>query len=108
MDQPVGDAECESESETPFVGTGITVETPVRSPCRPHGFPEREFYFGAFCLAHNGGDVAGADNSVSIAPITPSVEIWFIGNRGCLATNSVKADVDVPCKINAGLSRRRQ
>src|ERR1700716_3300624 len=106
-DQTVGDAECEAEGETPFVRAGVAVEPSVRFPCRPHGFPEREFYFGAFCLAHNGGDVAGADNSVSIASITASVEIWFIGKRGCLGTNSVKGDVDVPCKINAGLSRGR-
>src|ERR1700736_4373256 len=107
-DQTVSDAKCDAECKAPLVGTGITVESPVRFPCRPHGFPEREFYFGAFCLAHNGGDVAGADNSVSIASITASVETWFIGNRGCLGTNSVKGDVDVPCKISAGLSCGRQ
>ena len=106
--QTVGDAKCEPDRKAPFVGTGVAVEPPIRLPCRPHGFPEREFYFGAFCLAHNRGDVAGADNSVSIASITACVEIWFIGNRGCLGTNSVKGDVDVPCKINAGLSRGRQ
>ena len=106
--QTVGDAEGEPDRKAPFVGTGIAVETHVRFPCPPDSFPEREFYFGAFCLAHNRGDVAGADNSVSIASITASVEIWFIGNRSCLGTNSVKGDVDVPCKINAGLSRGRQ
>src|SRR6266852_6441002 len=106
--QTVGDAECETNSEAPFIWTGVAVEPPVRFPCRPDGFPEREFYFGAFCLAHNGGDVAGADNSVSIASITACVEIWFIGNRGCLGTNSVNGEPDVPCKINAGLSCGRQ
>src|SRR2546428_10691445 len=107
-DYGVGSPERQSDRKTPFVGTRVAVETHVRFPCPPDSFPEREFYFGAFGLAHNGGDVAGADNSVSIASITASVEIWFIGNRGCLATNSVNGDVDVPCKINAGLSRGRQ
>src|SRR5260370_40285473 len=103
--QTKSNADCEPKSEAPFIWTGVAIESPVRFPCRPHGFPEREFYFGAFCIAHNRGDVAGADNSVSIASITASVEIWFIGNRVCLGTNSVKGDVDVPGQINAGLSR---
>src|SRR5437588_11680098 len=107
-DQGICRSERQPERKTPFVGTGIAIETHVRFPCLPASFREREFYFGAFCLAHNRGDVAGADNSVSIASITASVEIWFIGNRDCLGTNSVKGDLDVPWKINAGLSRGRQ
>src|SRR4030095_155924 len=105
-DNGVSHAKRKPEREAPFIWPGITIETPVRSPCAAHGFPEREFF--AFCLAHCRGEVAGADNSVSIASITACVEIWFIGNRGCLGRNSVTGAVDSPHKIRPGLSRGRQ
>src|SRR5260370_33828691 len=106
--QTESNAECEPKSEAPFIWTGVAIESPVRFPCRPHGFPEREFYFGAFCLAHERGDVAGADNSVSIASITACVEIWFIGRRSWFGPNSVKGALHLPFKINTRLSRGRQ
>src|SRR6202011_407233 len=107
-EQAVGNAKREPEREPPFVRTRITVETPIRFPCRQHRFPEREFYFGGLCLAHNRGDVAGADNSVSIASITAPVEIWFVARRNCFGTNSVTGVAESPCRINAGLSNGRQ
>src|SRR5262249_27911490 len=103
---PVGRTECDPECKAPFVRASIAVKAPVRTPRVSNGFPEREFF--AFCLAHCRGEVAGADNSVSIASITARVEIWFIVRRGCFGTNSVNGDGDAPCRIRAGLSRGRQ
>src|SRR5947209_12784371 len=94
-------SQTQAQEETKSVRSGIAVQSLVRPPSRSHGFPEREFYFGAFCLAHNDGLAAGLDSSVSIALITASVEIWFIGIRGCFGTKSVIGDVEFACKISA-------
>src|SRR5690348_17605415 len=106
--QTGGGSQTKAKEETKFVWTRVAVQPSVRPPCGAHRVPEPELYFGAFCLAHNDGLAAGLDSSDSIALITASVEIWFIGMRGCFGTNSVIGEAESPCKINAELSRGRQ
>ena len=81
IDRAESKTKRQAKYKTPLVRLNVTVEPSIRARRCANGLPKRRLFLCRFSFAHE-ICAARADSSESIAPITASVEICFIGTRG--------------------------
>src|SRR4051794_35586304 len=107
IDDAERDAEAQAEREPHLVGPNVGVETAIGPPADADRLPKRALYF---LFLGSGHTIAprGAARSASIALITCSVEMRFIGMGFCLGENSATGASCPPWRMRAGAKRGRQ
>src|SRR5688500_18741893 len=88
VDQHEAQAAADPHDKAELVGLYVGEQPLVGDPPGPESLPKRGLGGFGLRFTHKAG-AAGGDSSVSIAPITDSVEIRFIGTAGCRGSNSI-------------------